>query len=519
MDTSNDIKQIDKLYKHLSYLDQYGGSVILLIIITIIVGLICSYCFVMMNVTPIQQNWPQERCKPYILPFAGLINAPKGESVSDYTSENFNYCTQNILSSIAGFATEPITFITNFLSLLIDEIKDSLNDVRGMFNKVRTLFQTITQEIMNRLMNIMIPLQRIIISMKDFLSKIQGTMTSGLYTLMGSYMTLVSLFGAIAQFIIIILIIMAAAVIIMWIIPFTWPFAAIATTVFLTFSIPMAIILSFMIEFLHVKPNMEIPTLKCFDKNTKIKMNNNQLKFIKDIQVDDLLKNNIKVTAKIKVDTKNSKMFNLNNIIVSDSHIVLYKEKWIKVCDHPDAVPVSNYKEPYLYCLNTESKIININNIVFSDWDDLYGEKLEKIKQRFNFKSNSEIHKKLDSGFLESTEIPLVDGSIVTINEIKIGDILNTNQIVYGVVEISADDLTLFKYLINGKSIYGSSNLIYKNNNKISSTNNLDPFQKQVIFKDCNKIYHLLVTNQLFSTNSIDFLDYNAAIDLFLEKS
>ena len=29
----------------------------------------------MINITPIRNNWSTERCKPYVIPFAGIINA------------------------------------------------------------------------------------------------------------------------------------------------------------------------------------------------------------------------------------------------------------------------------------------------------------------------------------------------------------------------------------------------------------------------------------------------------------
>ena len=55
-------------------------------------------------------------------------------------------------------------------------------------------------------MNVMVTLMQIIINFKDFVSKTQGTMTAGLFTFLGSYYTLKSLMGAIAQFIVTILI-------------------------------------------------------------------------------------------------------------------------------------------------------------------------------------------------------------------------------------------------------------------------------------------------------------------------
>ena len=77
-----------------------------------------------------------------------------------------------------------------------------------------------------------------------------------------------------------------------------------------------------MLEFLKVKPDLSIPKLKCFDKNTLILMQDGQQKPIIDVHVGDVLENDNKVTAKIKVDVKGSDMYNLHDVIVSDSHVV-----------------------------------------------------------------------------------------------------------------------------------------------------------------------------------------------------
>ena len=137
-------------------------------------------------------------------------------------------------------------------------------------------------------MNIMIPLQQIIISMKDVIGKVQGTMTASLFTLLGSYYALKSLMGAIAQLIIIILIALAVTIAILWILPFTWGAAISMTAVFVAISIPMIIIIVFLVDVLKVQtslsvPTLSIPSVKCFDKNTLIEMNDGTKKKIIDI--------------------------------------------------------------------------------------------------------------------------------------------------------------------------------------------------------------------------------------------
>ena len=38
-------------------------------------------------------------------------------------------------------------------------------------------------------------------------------------------------------------------------------------------------------------------------------------------------------------------MYNLNGVIISESHIVYYGGNWIPVNKHPDAIKIDNYKK------------------------------------------------------------------------------------------------------------------------------------------------------------------------------
>jgi hypothetical protein len=517
------LQNITKMYEKLNYFDQYGGSVILFIIITIILILIISYCLIMVNSQPIIDDWVNQRCKPNIIPFAGLITHPEGVSASDYTFQNFNYCIQNILSSITGTAVEPLTFVTNTLKAMADKIKNDIQSVRAMFDKVRTMFQQVSQEIMGRIINITIPLQQIVISFKDLLSKIQGVMTAGLFTVLGSYYTLKSLLGAIAQFIISILIALAVIIVVLWIIPFTWGAAIANTVIFIAIAIPMAIILAFMVDVLHVQTNLKIPRVKCFDKDTEINMNDGSIKKISEIKTGDVLIDNNEVTSCIKVESKGSEIYYLDGIIVSNSHIIKYCGKWIPISKHPDAITFSCYNEPYLYCLNTSNKIIQIDEYTFTDWDEIYDSELNEIMVNPILPINklNEIHSKLDSGFKGDTKIKLKQGELRDIKDINVGDILEHDEEVYGIVEINGKNiLDQFEYNL-GKNliIEGTSNLLICDKKIQHFTTLTFDKNKTKIDKPHDKLYHLLTSTDTFYIGNIKFYDYNAAIDLLLEKN
>jgi hypothetical protein len=384
----------------------------------------------------------------------------------------------------------------------------------------------------------MVPLQQMIISVRDMISKIQGVLTSALFMLLGTYYALQSLMGAIAELIIIILIVMAALIFLFWLIPFTWGTATALTAVFISVSIPLAIMLAFMVDVLHIQPDISIPQLhvpsiKCFDKDTIILMKQNKTKKIKDICVGDTLYYDGSVTAIIKVETKGSIMYKLNNIIVSDTHIVYFKNKWINVCNHPDAVKIEKYDEPYLYCLNTESKKIYINNTFFTDWDEVVGENFTKIFKHSITKNISinEIHKGLDSGFIGDTPIKMKDETIKEIQNICIGDVLFNGEQIYGVVEINGKTLKQqYQYILGKKYFFkGGPNIVV--NSKImglekdfglNSTGEMfstlyleEGKYKKTLKNKEDKLYHLLTDKKTFYINDIKFYDYNSAIDFF----
>ena len=509
------------MYKNLTYLDNYTGSVLMFILITILEIWIILYFQIMVQSQVIRNDWVNQRCKPYVLPFAGFINSPN--NIINYTQENFEYCSQNILTNISEDALMPLTFIVATFSNMIYTIEEDIQMVRAMFDKIRSMIQSIFQEIMGRMMNIMVPLQLIIINFRDLLAKIQGTITSALFVVLGAYYSLQSLCNSIANIIINVLIGMLAIIVILWLLPFTWTAAAALSVPFMFISAAMIIFLMFMKDVLHINNEFTIPKLKCFDKNTLLLLKDGTSRKIIDIKLGDKLINNNEVMSIIKVETKGSQIYKLDNILVSDTHIVKYGEKWITTAQHPDSILVENYNEPYLYCLNTSHKIIEINNTVFTDWDELYDKKLQNLKNNniISIKDLKDIHTYFDSGMGGLTKIMLRNKQYKNLKDIEIGDILENGERVYGVVEINGENINK-QYLYDlGKtqSMKGGTNLIIKNMNK-HKENTITYLNKRVLKKEYEekKLFHLLTDKKYFYINNMKIYDYNASIDLFLAE-
>ena len=526
---SESSKIIKNMYADLTYLDQYGGSVWMFVILCLILCVVVSYVMVMRNIQPIKDDWPNQRCKPQVIPFAGLINKPDAMSIIEFTGKNFTNCMQNILLGVTGEAVQPITYITMGITELFQAIAASIQNMRVMLSSIRSNVTNIAKEIMGRLANIMVPIQQILISFKDAMEKVKGILTAGLYTSLGSYYALKAMLGAIVQFIVIILIVLAALIVSMWIVPFTWPVAASMTAIFISISIPLAIIIGFMVDVLHIQTNLSIPGVPstpnvCFDPNTLILMNNGSYKTIAEIEVGELLQNNNKVTAKMKLDAFGQKMCSLYGTLVTPHHKVKYKESWISVVEHPDRIIVDDCKEPFLYCINTSSKKIHIDGVDYLDWDELDDESIQELTIHKKYLlSTSDIHILFDGGFCSSTLIKKQDGTIRFIKDIEAGDILEHDIKVIGIVEIDnhVSENKLFHYnLGNGCIFDGHMNL------HLCDKNLEEVFEKQKIplkvkrEEEMNhqKIYHLITQEQYFYVQNAKFFHYNSNVELLLDK-
>ena len=438
---------INNIYDKQTYFDLYGTSVGLFVLITIALFYVVVYYQISTAASEIADNWPANRCNPKYMPFAGFIMKPTNMTQSEYTEQNFQQCSQTILENITGYALEPIQYAVSGITAVYGEFSDAINETRKMTNELRTHIANIIENIFDRIITILIPLQQIFLAIIDVMGKVQGVMTTTLYTMMGSYYSLQALMGGILQMMINVLVLLIIIIAGLWVVPFTWPMAGALSSVFASIAIPLAIIVVFMSDVMHIHAG-GIPKLRCFDKQTMFMMNNNTFKTIDKLVPGDILYGNVKITATMKVLSTGVDMFKINNVVVSGNHKMIYNDRVITVKSHPFSEPIHRYYSPYLYCINTDTKTIKINDMVFGDWDELIGGKnMDAVinhickDERYNGGIESfqpaYIHKYLDGGFVHNKKICMVNG-MKNIGDICVGDYLENANIVYGVVRVDS---------------------------------------------------------------------------------
>jgi hypothetical protein len=245
-------------------------------------------------------------------------------------------------------------------------------------------------------------------------------------------------------------------------------------------------------------------------------------KNISDIKVGNVLYDNSVVTGIMKLSATEQEIYYLNGVLVTGNHSVFLENVgWIPVEKHPNSTYQENFKDEYVYCINTDSKLIKIGKDVYSDWDDLDDNDLADITENccksttlpINF-TKKDIHKHLDAGFDENTTIELEDGRSVSIKDIDVNDVLRFGECVTGVVEISCSDMIG----IGEYNIYDNCILNCTGNIQLQDLGNLNTFEiEPTTIKRADYAYHLLTDRGSFMVNGTRVGDYNTSLEKYLK--
>ena len=532
-DKSDFINKLNESYNKETYIAKYGGSLFLTIIIILIFAALIIKNSFSGFFKSFKKNWKEERCNPLLMPFAGLINAPPEESKLQYTVDNFGHCLTNILKDVTEAETDVVKSTSNILNEGIKETQKSVENTRKLMSNVRNSAGNLFKTSQGKLFNISTPLRSMLVNTKDMTNKMHAIMTTSLYTNIGISVSLrafvIGFKIALIIFLIFLIIFIAfgivAALAIMFIfLPITFFIGWEKLGPVLSFLFYLIFEgISVISESIGVAGQIVYLTSServCFDGNMLIDVKNKGKIKIKDIKLNDELVDDGKVTAVFKLANHNQDVYELNNVIVTGKHMLETKHgEFVEVKDHKDSKLIKDYREPYLYCLNTTSKRININNIAFLDWDEIDTNdslELERIIKG-NDVTNGRLHKYLDIGIDGNTNIELEDGRIVLLQDIQVNDQLKNGERVLGIVHIDSKNVDEIK-----KYNIGNAPIICTPNNKINIKDlgniTLSKINGEKIHDNVD-LYQLITDTKTYTINGIKFLDYNGGLEPTLWKN
>jgi hypothetical protein len=188
--------------------------------------------------------------------------------------------------------------------------------------------------------------------------------------------------------------------------------------------------------------------LFCFSPYAVLEKNDGSYQYIKDFEVGDELSDGSIIICK-QIFQKKEPLYKCTkelyyDLFVTGEHKVLENNKWICVKDSTIFIKTENESE-YLYCLSTDTGIINIEGVMFKDYSESKNKFLNyTVNSLILSKLNNNVDlgckyaaevKELEHGFDGDTLVDTIDG-LKRLSDITIGTKLSGDNYVIGTVEL-----------------------------------------------------------------------------------
>ena len=303
--------------------------------ILVIIMFILLYLFniLVVGMQRIKDNWPVYRCQPLIMPFASIFGHD--------SSENFAYCIANMQKNFMAPLLQPLQFNVSMLGDITGGLTTGLNNNRSFMGTFRDNISDTFMNIFGIVFNISIELQKTVINVKDMIGKLVGIMTTTMYVISGSMMTMQSAWDG---------------------------------------------------------PPGDLVKALCFHPDTKLQLKSGEILSMKDIPLNSVLQNDTRVCATMQISNLDEngaiveKMYRVkrksdsagtggvDDILVSGSHLIYdpNTKQFVHVKDLPSS-ELSEIDCEVLSCLITSDHTIPIGEWIFHDWEDSNGSAPKKV--------------------------------------------------------------------------------------------------------------------------------------------
>lgn len=134
-------KVINKFYvsENSTFGSRYSLDILVALIIAGVFTVATGYFEIMGQRAKYKANWSKHRCDPAIMPFAGMLNAPKGTDWSTYTADNFATCVGTIFTAAEDVIQSGADAVAAGLVDVIALAGVAISDLASVISKFRAL--------------------------------------------------------------------------------------------------------------------------------------------------------------------------------------------------------------------------------------------------------------------------------------------------------------------------------------------------------------------------------------------
>ena len=338
--------------------------------ITITLGLtfLLGYAITQIESDKIMKNWDNRRCDLPIMTMAGQFKPPEDPRTSgQFASDNFGYCMDKIVKDVTYNVLTPILSVFGQQGYVAATIGEVMNSVRYIMHVMYEQFISYISGFLQKYNIIAQQVRTVTLHLKQAFQRVNSIILSLVFAGLSIIRGIMNSVDFVIKVVIIILAILVALIFVLFFVMF--PFIPLILSVILAI---VAVAVGAMAGQAASYGNSF-----CFAPHTLIRTENGA-KFISEIKIGDRLYGGSIVESVIRLSGKNTKLWRINGIYVSGTHLVEKSPmsgKWHPVAKDNRAV-YTHYTEGYIYCLNTSDHVIpvmtnSLNMIRFRDWEEI----------------------------------------------------------------------------------------------------------------------------------------------------
>ncbi len=350
----------------------------ILSLIGLSIGLLVVFSFALVSsdVEQIKANWATRRCEIPIMMSAFLYKPSfYTGSASQFSSENFAFCTRKLADDVIKAAFAPLFGIAAQQAGAQQSLAGPMNSIRIMIQNGWKQFANMMDQQFRQYKALIVRATATYHHIRFAMGRVGAMVTSFIYLAFSLLTTMNNTFTFMMNMLLIFIGIMAAMILFLWfgILPFLGIIIP-TITLFATAS-------SETDGWLSPDVDGGLIGAFCVDPEASVFMADGSLKPLKDITLGDSLQplrghkeKNI-VTGILSVNAESEPLVVVQGVLMSQSHRVLYKGQWILAKQHPEAVQ-TNHRLPTLICLNTSHHGVAVRTqqgtiLYVGDWEEI----------------------------------------------------------------------------------------------------------------------------------------------------
>ena len=161
---------IKNFFENASYYTKFSGDIWITTLATLFVVGIAIYLYIKSMAEMEKVNWEENKCNPFFMPFAGIINGGSGE----FNENNFSNCLKDLTRNVTNDALAPINATANLFSATLETMAHMFSEAQEFIMHLYNLLLSFFRELMMRVERIAYENAIIFTKINDFIAAFLG---------------------------------------------------------------------------------------------------------------------------------------------------------------------------------------------------------------------------------------------------------------------------------------------------------------------------------------------------------